>query len=108
MELACPGPDYARDVLIAARETLGAARQALEAVKRIEALAAVPGASRDLIIAAGAARELRAPLEANGMSAELVIAARHAGYREGTARERAATTAELTALKSRRPHLRPA
>ena len=91
MKSACPGLDHARDMLVIARETLGVARLALEAVRRIEALAEVPGASRDLIIAAAAARELRAPLEAHGMSAELLIAARQAGYREGTVRERAAT-----------------
>ena len=95
-------------MLVVARETLGAARLALEAVKRIEALAAVPGASQDLIIAAAAARELRAPLEAHGMSAELLAAARRAGFREGVARERAATTAELALLARPRGHLRPA
>ena len=108
MHSACPGLDLAREMLVIARKTLEVTRLALEAVRRIEALAEVPGASRDLIIAAAAVRELRAPLEAHGMSAELLTAARQAGFREGVVRERAARTAELAVQGRPRGHLRPA
>jgi hypothetical protein len=77
MNLACPGPDLARDVLVIARKTLEVTTEALEAVGRIEALAREGGDSPpgEIIIAAGAARALRPALEARWFSMQLLLAA---------------------------------
>jgi hypothetical protein len=76
MTLACPGLDHARDMLVIAQETLEITRQALDAVGRIEALAAAGGdsAPHEIIIAAGAARALRPSLEARCHSMQLILA----------------------------------
>lgn len=65
------------------REELNLLREVLGIAGRIEALAEGDGAPRAIVIAAGALRELRAPLEALEHGIGALTAARRDGYRRG-------------------------